>query len=162
MDGLPAQAGKNGKYLKTDGANASWEDAAGAADTLSSYTNALESDVEMPTSNTWYDATSIALPIGTFLINAQFTAQRNATTALTYFARLTNKTTHYASPQAYQTSVNGNCVNIFLTAIVTLASATTIYLQGTTSSGASTVLIKAALSDNGSGNNATQITAIKL
>ena len=162
VDGLPAQAGKNGKYLKTDGTNASWEDAAGAADTLSSYTNALESDVEMPTSNTWYDATSIALPIGTFLINAQFTAQRNATFALTYFARLTNKTTHYASSQAYQTSASGNSVNIFLTAIVTLASATTIYLQGTTSSGASTVLIKAALSANESGNNATQITAIKL
>ena len=186
VDGLPAQAGKNGKYLKTDGANASWEDAAGgsdevyvgssiptgdeivwidptgAADTLSSYTDALGSDVQMPTSNTWYDATSIALPIGTFLINAQFTAMRNATTALTYFARLTNKTTHYASSQAYQTSASGNCVNIFLTAIVTLASATTIYLQGAASSGAATVLIKAALSANESGNNATQMTAIKL
>jgi hypothetical protein len=186
VDGLPAQAGKNGKYLKTDGTNASWEDAAGgsdevyvgsstptgdeivwidptgAADTLGSYSNNLTSDVQMPTSNSWYDAASIALPIGTFLINAQFTAMRNATTALTYFARLTNKTTHYASSQAYQTSVSGNSVNIFLTAVVTLASATTIYLQGAASSGAATVLIKAALSANGSGNNATQMTAIKL
>jgi hypothetical protein len=186
VDGLPSQAGKNGKYLKTDGSSATWEDivggsdevfvgsstptgdeivwidTTGTADTLGSYTDALATDKQMSSSDTWYDAASIALPIGTFLINAQFTAMRNATTALTYFARLTNKTLHYASSQAYQTSVSGNSVNIFLTAVVTLASATTIYLQGAASSGAATVLIKAALSANGSGNNATQMTAIKL
>lgn len=186
VDGLPSQAGKNGKYLKTDGSNATWEDVVGGsdevyvgsspptgdeivwidttgtADTLGSYTNALGSDVQMSTSNSWYDATSITLPIGKFLINAQLTAMRTATGALTYFARLTDKTTHYASSQAYMPSVNGNCVNIFLTTVVTLASATTIYLQGAASSGAPNVLIKAALSSNGSGNNATQMTAIKL
>ena len=186
VDGLPTQAGKNGKYLKTDGSNATWEDVVsgsdevyvgsstptgdeivwidttGVADTLGSYINALAADKQMSSSDTWYDAASITLPIGKFLINAQLTAMRTATGALTYFARLTDKTTHYASSQAYMPSVSGNSVNIFLTAVVTLASATTIYLQGAASAGAANILIKAALSSNGSGSNATQMTVIKL
>jgi hypothetical protein len=43
-----------------------------------------------------------------------------------------------------------------------LASTTTIYIQAATSVGSSAELLKAATVTLGSGNNATQINAIKL
>ena len=45
---------------------------------------------------------------------------------------------------------------------VTLGATTTLRLQCATSAGATTSLIKAATAANGSGNNATQLCAIRL
>ena len=123
---------------------------------------ALGGDVQLPVSSTWYDGPSVSLAAGTWLITGHITFWRTATTATIWFGRITTGTVHYASSQAYTTSVAGTGANVALTAIITLAGTTTIKLQGTTSAGATACLMKAATTANGSGNNATQITAIRL
>jgi cytoskeletal protein CcmA (bactofilin family) len=122
----------------------------------------LAADVQMPTSNTWYNGPSVSLAAGTWLITGHISFWRTATTATIWFGRITDGTNHYASSQAYTPSVAGTGANVALTAVITLAGTTTIRLQGTTSAGAAACLMKAATTANGSGNNATQITAIKL
>jgi hypothetical protein len=76
--------------------------------------------------------------------------------------RITDKTNHYASTSEYHPSVNPNSANLFVAATVVVASTTTIFLQAATSVGSASELLKAATATNGSGNNATQLNAIKL
>jgi hypothetical protein len=116
----------------------------------------------MAVSGTWYDGPSVSLPAGTWLVQAHITFLRTATTITNYFGRISDGSTHYASSQAYQASVANHSDSMSLTAIVTIGATTTIKVQGTSSAGAAAVLMKAATTAYGSGNNATQITAIKL
>ncbi len=130
-----------------------------------SITNAsasLGADVQMPTSNTWYDGPSVSLSAGTWLVTGHITFWRTATTATIWFGRITDGTNHHASSQAYTPSVAGTGANVAITSIVVLTGTTTIKLQGTTSAGATACLMKAATTANSSGNNATEITAIRL
>jgi hypothetical protein len=90
------------------------------------------------------------------------TFQRNATTAVHWLARLSDGSTHYASSQTYQGSVSGHTASLSLKAIITLAAQATIRLQGATSAGATTALMKAATPAAGSGNNATNLVAVKI
>jgi hypothetical protein len=129
---------------------------------ITSTSAALANDVQLAVSNTWYDGPSVSLAAGTWLVNAHVTVVRTATTAITYFSRISDGTTHYASTQAYQGSVANHSDSMSLSAIVTLAGTTTIKIQTTSNAGATTALMKAATTANGSGNNATQITAIKV
>ncbi len=122
----------------------------------------LGADVQLPVSGTWYDGPSLSLAAGTWLITGHITFWRTATTATIWFGRITDGTNHHASSQAYTPSVAGTGANVAMTATITLAGTTSIKLQGTTSAGATACLMKAATTANGSGNNATQITAIKL
>jgi hypothetical protein len=124
--------------------------------------NFLTVDVQMPVSNTWYDGPGISLAAGTWLVTGHISFWRTATTATIWFGRISDGTNHHASSQAYTPSVSGSGANVALTAVITLAGTTTIKLQGTTSAGATAALMKAATTANSSGNNATQITAIKL
>lgn len=134
----------------------------GVSGNIDRYSAALAADVQLPASGTWYNGPLISLPAGVWLINAQVTLFRNATTAANYFARITNGTNHHASSQMYHASVSGISVNIALTCIITLTGTTDIKIQATTSAGATTELMKAATTAYGSGNNATQINAIRL
>lgn len=122
----------------------------------------LAADVQLPVSGTWYDGPGVSLAAGTWLVTAHVTLWRTATTATTWFSRITDGTNHHASSQAYTASVAGTGVNIAMTATLTLTGTTTIKIQSTTSAGATACRMKAATTANGSGNNATQITAIKL
>lgn len=122
----------------------------------------MGADVQMPTSNTWYDGPSLSLAAGTYLVTASIQFWRTATTATTWFGRITDGTNHHASGQMYTASVAGTGGVMALSAILTISSTTTIKLQGTTSAGATACLMKAATTANGSGNNATQITAVKI
>jgi hypothetical protein len=151
----------------TSGQVIAWDGSAWAATTptaaaITNATAALASDVALSVSNQWYDGPSISLSAGTWLVLAHATYNRAATTAATRFLRITNKTTHYASTSEYHPSVNPNSANLFVAATIVLASTTTIYIQAATSVGSSAELLKAATVTNGSGNNATQINAIKL
>lgn len=123
---------------------------------------ALAGDVQLPVSGTWYDGPGVSLAAGTWLVTGTITFWRTATTATIWFGRITDGTNHHASSQAYTASVAGTGVCVSLSAILTLTGTTTIKLQGTTSAGATACLMKAATTANGSGNNATQITAIRL
>lgn len=122
----------------------------------------LSADVQMPTSGTWYNGPSVTLGAGTWLITGHVTFWRTATTATTWFGRISDGTNHHASGQMYTASLAGIGGVMTLTAVVTLTGSTTIRIQGTTSAGATACLMKAATTANGSGNNATQITAIQL
>jgi hypothetical protein len=124
--------------------------------------NFLTVDRQMPVSSTWYDGPGISLAAGTWLVTGHISFWRTATTATIWFGRISDGTNHYASSQAYTTSVAGTGANVALTAVITLAGTTTIKLQGTTSAGNTAALMKAATTANSSGTNATQITAIRL
>ena len=140
----------NGSITATNGIN------------LSSAVIALTTDVPMPTSNTWVNGPSATLSAGTWLVQAHVTFVRAGTGATTWFARISNGSLHYASTQTYSESLAGISRSVTLTAIVTLATTTTVILQGTTNNGVAGAVMKAALTSNGSGNNATQITVIKV
>lgn len=129
---------------------------------LTSASAALGADVQLTTSNTWYDGPSVSLAAGTWLVSSHTTLVRTATTAITYFNRISTGTVHYASTQAYQASVANHSDSVSLSAVITLVETTTIKIQTTTNAGASTALMKAATTANGSGNNATQIVAVKI
>lgn len=129
---------------------------------LTSASAALGADVSLTTSGTWYDGPSVSLAAGTWLVNATVTLNRTDATAVTYFSRITDGTTHYASTQAYQAAVADHSDSVSLSAVITLVGTTTIKAQSTTDAGAATALMKAATTANGSGNNATQIVAVKI
>lgn len=126
------------------------------------YENYLDAAVTMPTSGSWYAGPSVTLPAGTYLITALVTFRRSATTATTWFSRISDGTNHYASGQAYTPSVSGSCITITLSAIVTLTATKTIMIQSTTSAGAAACSMINALASYSVGNNATKISAIKI
>lgn len=134
--------------------------AAGAS--LSSATASLAADVQVTGNNAFVDGPSVTLDAGTWLVTATATFQRNATTAVHWVARLSTGTTHYGSSQHYQASVSGHTVSISLSAIIVLAAQTTIKLQGASSAGSTTSLMKAATPNGASGNNASRINAVKI
>ncbi len=157
---LTQSGATSGQVIAWDGS--AWAATTPAAVAITNSTAALSSDVALSVSNQWYDGPSISLAAGTWLVMAHATHNKAATTAATRFLRITNKTTHYASTSEYHPSVNPNSANLFVAATIVLASTTTIYIQAATSVGSSAELLKAATVTNGSGNNATQINAIKL
>lgn len=134
----------------------------GISATLSYASSQLSANVPLTTTSTWYDITSLSLTAGTWLITAQMTHVKSSTTAGTVFGRITDGTNHYASTQMFHTSTTGTGVLLFMTCLVTISNTTTIKTQAATSVGASTSNILAATTANGSGNNATQICAIKV
>lgn len=133
-----------------------------SAGTITSLSASLSANVSLTTSATWYDGPSVSLVAGTWLIIGQITHVRSATTAETIYARISNGTTHYSSTQFYHASVSGTGVVLPMIAKITLSDTTTIKLQATSSSGASTSTMVAALTANGAGTNATNIIAIRL
>ena len=133
-----------------------------SAGTITSLSASLSADVALTTTSTWYNGPSLSLPAGTWLVMGQITHVRSATTAEMIYARISDGTTHYSSTQFYHASVSGTGVVLPMIAKITLASTTTIKLQATSSAGASTSTMKAALTANGAGNNATNIIAVRL
>ena len=75
---------------------------------------------------------------------------------------ITDGTNHFASTSHTRVGTNNGTTHLALTAIVTVATTTNIIAQATTSSGNAASLLKAALPTNGSGNNATQLTALRI
>ena len=149
----------NGDTLVWSNTQGKWVNTTAA---LTSASSALSADVTLDVSGNWYDGPTVSLSAGTWLVTATATFFRGATTQTTWFARISDGTTHYASTQAYSPSVIGSGVSCSLQAIVTLASAATIKLQATTNAGAAACSLKAATTSYGSGNNSTIISAFKL
>ena len=160
---LPA-GGKVGQVLTKNSAtdyDYSWITPASAG-VITSLSASLSADVALTTTATWYNGPSVSLPAGTWLVMGRITHVRSATTAETIYARLGDGTNHYASTQFYHPSASGAGVVLPMFAVITLAATTTIKLQATSSAGASTSTMKAALTANGAGNNATNIIAVRL
>jgi hypothetical protein len=123
--------------------------------------NAIAANVTLSATNTFYIGPSVALSPGLWLASFHVTFSRTTTTAVNYFAKLTDLTTVYASGQQYQASVANHFAQMSMTAIIRLTSGTTIYGQGATSAGSSGSTMRAALS-TGTNPSATQITAVKI
>lgn len=117
-------------------------------------------DVTMTNANTFYTGTSIILTPGTWLVIGFITLGRAATTLQRYTARISTGTVHYASSQMTQPSQNPHYVNICMSAIITVSENTTVHIQAAATS--TSCLIKRACADNASGNNATQLNAVKI
>lgn len=159
---LPA-GGSVGQVMTKTGLDdyaAGWADS--ASPSLSYAEAALAANVSLTSSNTWYNGPAVTLGPGTWLLNAHVTHVRSATTAETVYARISDGTNHHASQQLYHASVSGTGVALYLTAVVTLATSTTLRIQCATSAGAAASAMKAAMTANGAGNNATQITAVRI
>lgn len=125
---------------------------------LDYYNNKLQSDVSIASAGVWYDGPSITLPAGTYLVIGQATIIRGSATAYGV-ARITTGTTHYASGETNWPNTANFGGTITMATIITLSSETTIKIQVTASAAAT---LKAAVPTYGSGNNATQITAVKI
>jgi hypothetical protein len=132
------------------------------APSLRSASNALAANVTLSVTNTFYDGPSAALSPGLWLASFHVTFARTTTTAVTYYARVTDKTTVYASGQQYQASVANHFAQMSMTAIIRLTTGTTIYGQGATSAGSSDSAMRYQMSGAGFGGNATMLTAVKI
>lgn len=152
-------AGTNDFTLVADSAQAAgvkW-----ARPVIEWYNAANGGNITMTNANTWYTGASLTnLPAGTWLVLAHITMLRGTASATTYSARISDGTNHYASIGDYRTSVANNVNTHSLATIITLAAPTTISVQGAASTTACT--LRAALVTNGAGNNATQITAVRV
>jgi hypothetical protein len=122
----------------------------------------LGSNLQLTTSDTWYDGPSVSLSAGTWVINATAFYRRTSTTGAHVSLRIGDGTTHYASAGQYHPSAALTTFQLNTCCVITLTGTTTIKLQAATTAGAATSNIQAAVSNNGSGNNATQITAIRV
>ena len=131
----------------------------GTGGVITRYNAKASADVSIAVANTWYTGAGVSLTAGTYLVTAQITVLRSTTTALTFSARISDGTNHYASAGDYRASVTNNVTTLQMSTIITLASTTKINVQAT---GNQTATIKAALGTNAAGNNATQISAIQL
>jgi hypothetical protein len=117
---------------------------------------ALGGDVGMGVANQFYDGPSLSLN-GTYLVIAQVTVRTTATVAAT--AKLWNGTTVSASGEHV---IHGNTYvdTITLVGIVTTSGAETWKVS--VAANGTTATLKAAAPENGAGNNATKIVALKI
>lgn len=161
LAGVIARLASDNKPYWCDGAQ--WIDlSAGGGGALTTASAALSADVNLSSSNQWYDGPGISLVAGTWLVAATITQVRTATTAETIYGRITTGTTHFASTQMYHPSANGGGASLCLNALITLVATTSVKCQCATSAGNSNSRMRAATTSNGSGNNATMITALKV
>jgi hypothetical protein len=144
-------------FLRGDG---TWN--APGAGSITNSEGSLGSDVQLASNNTWYDGPTVSLAAGTWLVVCHLTQVRTSNTAETIYARISDGTNHHASTQFYHAATTSWSGTLAMTAIITLGGTTTIKGQMASSAGATSTLMKAALVANGAGNNASQITAIKL
>ncbi|MBP2028688.1 hypothetical protein J2Z35_002518 [Acetoanaerobium pronyense] len=149
------------QYFDGDGWNEISSGSAEVSD-IQYFLTSLQEDIPMPTSGTWYDALSLTLPAGIYFINGFLTSGRTATTASRHISRITDKTNHYTSTSFYHASVANTWNNMSMATVISLIQTTTIFLQCTTTAGATSQLIKKSTNDYPSGDNATQLIAIRL
>lgn len=117
----------------------------------------LSGDVTMTNANTWYNGPSLSLGAGTWMLSGAALVL-GTTVAQDIVVRISDGTNHYASAQfSHGNAVQHAAALSLPRVVVTLAATTTVKVQAaSTAAGCS---IKAATTSNGSGNNATWITA---
>lgn len=149
--------GSSGTVLKSDGTDVSW-----GVPSLSTAENCLSADVQMTTTGTFYDGGSVSLAAGTWFISAYATITRAATTAHNVTCKLWDGTTVESSTEQWNSSNNPHTINIMLNGLVSPGSTTSYKLSCTSTSGSSSLNLKAATPDSGSGNHATCTRAIRV
>lgn len=130
------------------------------APSLTSTAVDLAANVTLATINVYFDVLFLTLEAGTWLLIGRATCGRAATGATRYTARLSTGTEHYGSAQFNMPSLNPHVLSLPIDAVVTLTVQTTVKLQVATTVANS--LVYAAATSNGSGNNVTQLAAIRI
>lgn len=153
----PVDAGTRNQPNGFLGLNASAEIDPGFIN-LQRASNSLSADVALTLANTFYDGASVALAPATWLIIAHITFSRTVAAACQFTGRLFGASA-YASGEV-SAPASAFAGTLTLTTILTLVTNTTIKTQGACTSTDGS--IKAACPDNPSGNNATQIIAVRL
>lgn len=121
----------------------------------------LGANVVLTSVNTQYDGPSLSLVAGTYLVAAHVTAIAPSGAASGMTTRISDGTTHYASVQN-DIAANQD-FSQSLSTILVLSSTTTIKVQmASTANTGTAASMLAAAPNNGAGNNATQISAIKI
>lgn len=145
----------------TAGEGEGYTDPGGAA-VLSNAEVVLTADVQLLVSNTFYDGPSITLDAGTWLIEGKAQYLKTTTTASQVTARLHDGTDTLDDAQEYHASVANSALSFRLVRIKTFAAPVTVKLQMATTVGVATALMKATAPNNGSANNATRISAVRI
>jgi hypothetical protein len=139
-----------------------WREQGGAPSvSLSALTAARASDLVLGVGSVWVDAVTLSLTAGTWLINAQATFRNTLGGLVIYAARL-NVTTTRASTQITTPGAGDSNGNLSLTCIVTIGVTTNAVLQVYTNIGDPLNVLKSFTNISNSGNNATQITAVRV
>ncbi len=128
-----------------------------AGGALTTVTAALTADVALTAAQTWYDGPTLALGAGTWFVSGMVSGSIQSG-ANNFKARIWDGTTAYASSDVTQQGTWA--VNLSMSTLITLAAATTLRLSASGNNGGNTM--HAAIPDQPQGNNATQITAIKV
>ncbi len=126
---------------------------------LTNSVNKLASDVALTSANTFYDGPNVSLAPGKWLIIAHLTFGRSVAAACALTGRISDGSTHYASGEITAPNL-AHYQTLTLTTIITLVSTTTIKAQGACTSTDASLL--AAANDNPSGNNSSQICAVRI
>lgn len=155
----PAAAGNAGGILISDGTNFT-------STAMTSATNKLAADVQMSaTTTTFSDGPSVSLAAGTWFITGTITcATSTINTMMQVTAKLWDGTTVYTSSEYSGAKGGGSLItdcSITLSAVVTLASTTTIKISAADASGLRAI-IKSSTVDNSQGANASFINAIRI
>ena len=128
---------------------------------LTTASNSLSSDVTTTSADTWYDGASVSLAAGTWVVDSVIHLEKGATAGTSSYAvRIGDGTNHYASGSQAWPQPSGAYVVTSLSCIITLASTTTIKVQAESQYAGGK--IRAASGYGSSGNNSTQITAVRI
>lgn len=124
-------------------------------------TGALGGDVTLTAGNTYFTGPQIAIPAaGTYLVTGALTLAR-VTTAGKDTCKLWDGATVLASGET-ELAANGDLFTMALSGIYVAAGAATLRIAAATTSGANLRTIKAAAPDNGAGNTASVLTAVRI
>lgn len=147
------------KFVRDDGTLAT--PPAGA---ITNAENVLAADVPI-VANTFATACTLTtLAAGTWLFVGCCLVGKTATTTVAYTVRLVNSgiTAFYASSQYTAPSLNPHYMSIPISAIVVLASPTTVLLQATSNTATTSIKATPTVNNTGLTNTATYLQAIKL
>lgn len=123
----------------------------------------VSADVTMANANQFYDGPSLSLAAGTWLIIGTITVASANNSILRATAKLWDGTTVESSTEATSPAMGTNLrglVSLTLSGIVTLGATTTMKISAAATVASS--LIKAAAVDNGAGNNASFLRAVRI
>ena len=116
-------------------------------------------DVTMGTVNTFFDGPSQSLPAGTYLVSATVQLQP-VSVAADITARLWDGTNVFAEGTQYASGGNAY-VSITLSAIVTLASTTTVKMSAAANAGTAHKILK-TVPANGTANKASKLSFVRV
>jgi hypothetical protein len=131
--------------------------------TITYQQNQLAADVNLATANTYFDGPSVTLSAGTWLLIGSVLLDGGGGSATQVTSKLWDGTTVAASTETmvYGGGAYDNNPGP-LTAVVVIASGTPTWKISCANNASTASKIKAAASDNGAGNNASTLVAIKI